>query len=49
MRLRKKIERKLYAERRYITYKKQRKYIRAFYNWLKMKYYKGRINKWKII
>lgn len=43
MRRRKKIERKLYAERRYITYKKSKRYIRALYNWLKMKYYKWRI------
>ena len=43
MRLRKKIEKKLYAERKYITYKKQKKYIRAFYNLIKIKYYEWRI------
>ena len=43
MKRRKKIERKLYAERRYITYKKNKRYIRSMYNWLKMKYYEWRI------
>ncbi len=43
MRRRKKIEKKLYAERRYITHKRNKHHIRALYNWLKMKYYKWRI------
>lgn len=40
---RKLIERKLYAERRYITYRKNKRFIKALYNWIKFKYYEWRI------
>ena len=32
-------ELEIYAERKYIMYQYNKKYIRAFYNWLKWKYY----------
>lgn len=40
---RKLVEGKLYAQRRYITHQRNKHYIRALYNWLKMQYYKWRL------
>lgn len=40
---RKLVEGKLYAERRYVSHKKYKHYIRTFYNWLKIKYYSWRL------
>lgn len=40
---RKKIERSLYAERKYNYYIQTRKYIKAIYYYIKWKYYEWRI------
>lgn len=38
-------ELEIYAERRYAIYQYEKKYIRAFYNWLKWKYYEKKHEK----
>lgn len=38
-------ELEIYAERKYTIYQYEKKYIRAFYNWLKWKYYERKHEK----
>ena len=39
---RRRIEKSYYAERRYLTYKQNKRYISALINWIKWKWYERR-------